>query len=270
MKPSAEPTPDAFLKLSGTRVIDYEPLLNRVIINEIDKLAQSLKSQEFPKTRRVLREPVKRGRAVLFKGPPGTGKTLAAILLGKKAGRDVYRIDLTQTVSKYIGETEKNLAKLFERAENKDWILFFDEADALFGKRTEIKDAHDRNANQEISYILQRAEGYSGLVILSVNSKKGITKALSDRLRTEISFPFPDPQECIQIFRKTLPSIVNLKIPPDEELVAIFKMYELPAGVIVKTVLSCALDSLVNNSTEITGQRIQHALEKWLGDGSNE
>src|SRR6185436_18277436 len=101
---------------------------------------------------------LKPGYRALFHGPPGTGKTLTATLLGKYTGRPVFRIDLSRVVSKYIGETEKNLASLFDKAEHKDWILFFDEADALFGKRTEIRDAHDKYANQEVSYLLQRIE----------------------------------------------------------------------------------------------------------------
>lgn len=117
---------------------------------------------------------LKPGYRVLFHGPPGTGKTLTASLLGKYTCRDVYRIDLSTVVSKYIGETEKNLANLFSRANNKDWILFFDEADALFGKRTSVRDAHDKYANQEVSYLLQRLEHYNGLVILVTNIKSNI------------------------------------------------------------------------------------------------
>ena len=106
------------------------------------------------------------GYRCLFYGPPGTGKTMTACLLGKATGRDVYKIDLSTVVSKYIGETEKNLGKLFDQAEHKNWILFFDEADALFGKRTDVSDAHDRYANQEVSYLLQRIEDFNGVVIL--------------------------------------------------------------------------------------------------------
>ena len=115
---------------------------------------------------------LKPGYKALFHGPPGTGKTTTVALLGKKTKRDVYRIDLSQMVSKYIGETEKNLAKVFDRAENKEWILFFDEADALFGKRTSTRDAHDRFANQQVSYLLQRIEDFNGLVIMATNLKE--------------------------------------------------------------------------------------------------
>ena len=110
---------------------------------------------------------IKPGYRALFYGPPGTGKTLTASLLGKQFNKEVYRIDLSQVVSKYIGETEKNLEKVFSKAENKDWILFFDEADALFGKRSNVQNAHDKYANQEVSYLLQRVEDFPGLIILA-------------------------------------------------------------------------------------------------------
>ena len=112
---------------------------------------------------------IKPGFRSLFYGPPGTGKTMTACLLGKKSGLPVFRVDLSQVISKYIGETEKNLARLFDRAQHQDWILFFDEADSLFGKRVETQNANDRAANQEISYLLQRIENYSGLTILATN-----------------------------------------------------------------------------------------------------
>src|ERR1044071_9620636 len=120
---------------------------------------------------------LKRGYKALFYGPSGTGKTLTATLLGKQFDRDVYRVDLSQVVSKYIGETEKNLEKIFTRAENRNWILFFDEADALFGKRSNVQSAHDKYANQEVSYLLQRVEDYNGLLILASNFKNNIDEA---------------------------------------------------------------------------------------------
>ena len=126
----------------------------------------------------------KPGFRVLFHGPPGTGKTLAATLLGKHTGQDVFRIDLSRVASKYIGETEKNLGQLFDEAEHKDWILFFDEADALFGKRTSTKGANDRYANQEVAYLLQRVESFPGLVILASNYKQNLDTAFRRRILT--------------------------------------------------------------------------------------
>ena len=145
------------------------------------------------------------GYRALFHGPPGTGKTLTATLLGKATRRDVYRVDLSTVVSKYIGETEKNLANLFDQARNRDWILFFDEADALFGKRTNVKDAHDRYANQEISYLLQRMEAYRGLAILATNMKGALDHAFLRRIRFLVEFPFPDAADRAEIWRHVFP-----------------------------------------------------------------
>jgi len=132
--------------------------------------------------------PVK-NKSILFIGAPGTGKKTLASLIGQQLGTDVYRIDLSMIVSKYIGETEKNLSKVFDAAEHKNWILFFDEADALFGKRSDVRDSHDRYANQEVAYLLQRIENYNGLVILATNRKNNIDEAFKRRLQTIIHFP---------------------------------------------------------------------------------
>ena len=125
---------------------------------------------------------LKAGYRTLFYGPPGTGKTLCATLIGKKNGMDVYRIDLSMIVSKYIGETEKNLANVFDQAENRNWILFFDEADALFGKRTSTNTSNDRHSNQEIAYLLQRIEDFPGTVVLATNLKSKLSPVVSSLL----------------------------------------------------------------------------------------
>jgi hypothetical protein len=138
---------------------------------------------------------IKRGYRTLFYGPPGTGKTFTAMILGNDLDREVYKIDLSMIVSKYIGETEKNLEQLFSRAKDKDWVLFFDEADALFGKRTNVRDAHDKYANQEVSYLLQRIEDYDGLVILATNMKNNIDDAFCRRFNSVLHFPFPEAEQ---------------------------------------------------------------------------
>ena len=137
---------------------------------------------------------VEAGYRVLFHGTAGTGKTLTATLLGKTTGRPVLRIDLSRVVSKYIGETEKNLSRLFDEASQKGWILFFDEADALFGKRTEVRDAHDRYANQEVAYLLQAIETHPGLVILATKHRDDIDDVFLRRLQTSVDFS-PSRQE---------------------------------------------------------------------------
>lgn len=157
--------------------------------SQLHEIEAWVKNSKMIANRWNLGNTMKTGFGALFYGPDSTGKTLAASLLGKATGKEVYRIDLSGIVSKYIGETEKNLNSLFERANNEDWILYFDEADALFGKRTDVKDSHDRYANQEVSYLLQRMEEYNGLVILSSNMKETIDPAFVRRLRAVIHFP---------------------------------------------------------------------------------
>jgi AAA+ superfamily predicted ATPase len=144
------------------------------------------------------------GISALFAGESGTGKTMAAEVLADELRLSLYRIDLSAVVSKYIGETEKNLRKLFDAAEQGGSILFFDEADALFGKRSEVKDSHDRYANIEINYLLQRMESFSGLAILATNMKSALDQAFMRRLRFIVNFPFPSSAERIQIWRKAL------------------------------------------------------------------
>ncbi|HVX67236.1 MAG TPA: AAA family ATPase [Bryobacteraceae bacterium] len=146
-----------------------------------------------------------RGISALFAGPSGTGKTMAAEILAGELGLHLYRIDLSAVVNKYIGETEKNLRRVFDAAERSGAILFFDEADALFGKRTEVKDSHDRYANIEIDYLLQRMEEYRGLAILATNMKSYLDQAFLRRLRFFVDFPFPDAESRRQIWQKSFP-----------------------------------------------------------------
>jgi SpoVK/Ycf46/Vps4 family AAA+-type ATPase len=145
------------------------------------------------------------GISALFSGSSGTGKTMAAEVLANDLRLDLYRIDLSQLVSKYIGETEKNLRRVFEAAEDGGAVLLFDEADALFGKRSEVKDSHDRYANIEVSYLLQRMESYRGLAILTTNLKNAVDTAFLRRLRFIIQFPFPDAAHRAEIWRRIFP-----------------------------------------------------------------
>ena len=145
------------------------------------------------------------GTSALFSGPSGTGKTLAAEVLANELRLDLYRIDLSQVVSKYIGETEKNLARVFEAAEGGGAILLFDEADSLFGKRSEVKDSHDRYANIEVSYLLQRMESYRGLAILTTNMKSALDPAFLRRIRFIVQFPFPDLALRSEIWQRIFP-----------------------------------------------------------------
>jgi len=150
------------------------------------------------------------GTAALFSGASGTGKTMAAEVLAGVLELDLYRIDLSAVVSKYIGETEKNLRRVFDSAEGSGAILLFDEADALFGKRTEVRDSHDRYANIEVSYLLQRMEAYRGLAILTTNLEGALDQALMRRLRFVVRFPFPDAAQRREIWRRTFPAATPL------------------------------------------------------------
>jgi DNA polymerase III delta prime subunit len=174
---------------------------------------------------------LRRGFRVLFYGPPGTGKTLTAGVLGNETKKDVYKIDLSMVVSKYIGETEKNLELLFARAEDKDWILFFDEADAIFGKRTSVRDAHDKYANQEVSYLLQRIEDYNGLVILATNMKTNIDDAFIRRFNDIVKFTIPNEEERKQIWEKSFPVNSDYDNIPNQ-----VKKYELTGGNIINII----------------------------------
>lgn len=205
-----------------------------------------------------MKKTIKPGYRALFYGPPGTGKTLTATLLGKYTGKDVFRIDLSRVVSKYIGETEKNLSRLFDKAENKSWILFFDEADALFGKRTGIRDAHDKYANQEVAYLLQRIESYNGLVILATNQRGNIDDALVRRFQTLIYFPMPGPKERYEIWRKAFPS--NMKIADDIDWRQAADRYELTGAGIMNVTHYCAIEALADKSECLDLKRLEAAV----------
>jgi SpoVK/Ycf46/Vps4 family AAA+-type ATPase len=203
---------------------------------------------------------IKPGYRALFYGPSGTGKTLTATLLGKQFEKEVYRIDLSQVVSKYIGETEKNLEKIFNKAEHKDWILFFDEADALFGKRSNIQSAHDKYANQEVSYLLQRVEDFPGLVILASNNKNNIDGAFIRRFNSIIHFPFPSPKEREAIWKIAFPP----KATADRELdlAAIAAKYELSGSAIVSVLHYASLQTIYRNSVLLLKKDILEGIKR--------
>lgn len=203
---------------------------------------------------------LKPGYRALLYGPPGTGKTLAATLLGQKNNMDVYRIDLSMIVSKYIGETEKNLARVFDLAENRNWILFFDEADALFGKRTSTNTSNDRHANQEVAYLLQRIEDFPGMIILATNLRNNIDEAFSRRFQSVIYFPMPTKELRADLWRKMLP--LQWLGKDANELIAIAAETELSGGSITNVVRRCAL-SLINMEDRCLAKTIlEEALQK--------
>ena len=203
---------------------------------------------------------LKAGYRALFYGPPGTGKTLAATLLGKKNAMDVYRVDLSMIVSKYIGETEKNLAKVFDLAENRNWILFFDEADALFGKRTSTNTSNDRHANQEVAYLLQRIEDFPGTVILATNLRSNIDEAFSRRFQSVIYFPMPDKELRAELWRKMLP--IRWLGKDADVLTDMASDTELSGGSITNVVRRCALSLIQSKEKKLTKEVLMEALQK--------
>jgi AAA+ superfamily predicted ATPase len=209
-----------------------------------------------------MKDRIKPGYRVLFYGPPGTGKTLAATLLGKYTGKDVYKIDLSMIVSKFIGETEKNLSNLFAQAENRDWILFFDEADALFGKRTSVRDAHDKYANQEVSYLLQRVETYAGMVILASNFRDNIDEAFVRRFQSIVYFPRPKKEERFKIWQNAFPRHIEFEKSVSLEKVA--EQYELTGANIVNIVQQVCLQALARGETAIGAGDVTSAVQKEL------
>ncbi len=158
----------------------------------ITELQQQLRKDYGVASAKLSRRQI--GSAILFNGSSPADGQSAAALLGQEAGKDVYSINLAGIIPKYIGETEKNIDRLFAEAKDRKWILFFDEADALFGKRTETKDSHDRYANEELNYLLQRIGDYNGLVIIATNMKTNIDDAFTRRFRYIVDFPFPGSQ----------------------------------------------------------------------------
>ena len=186
---------------------------------------------------------IKPGFRALFHGPPGTGKTLTASLIGGACDMDVYRIDLSMMVSKYIGETEKNLAGVFDQAEHRHWILFFDEADALFGKRTQATSSNDRHANQEIAYLLQRIEDFPGLVILATNMKANLDEAFFRRFQSAVYFPIPDGEQRSRIWERALVGMDDF-LDEKLDLPRLAHAHVLSGGAIVNVIRFGAVEAM--------------------------
>jgi hypothetical protein len=196
-----------------------------------------------------------KGLNVLFSGPPGTGKTMAAEVIARELRQDLYRIDLPQTISKYIGETEKNLDRVFTAAENSNAILFFDEADALFGKRSEVRDSHDRYANIEISYLLQKMEQYQGISILATNLRQNLDEAFVRRLQAIVEFPFPDEEYRRRIWEAVFPKEAPLGEDVKFDLLA--REVRLAGGNIKSMALAAAFYAAVAHDSV----RMEHLIQ---------
>jgi SpoVK/Ycf46/Vps4 family AAA+-type ATPase len=200
-----------------------------------------------------------KGVSALFAGPSGTGKTMAADIIANELGLDLYKIDLAGVVSKYIGETEKNLDRIFTAAENANAILFFDEADALFGKRSEVRDSHDRYANIEISYLLQKMEQYEGVAILATNLRQYMDDAFVRRLAFTVHFPFPDESQRRQIWKGVWPAAVPLASDVDIGFLA--NQFKLSGGNIKNIALASAFLAAADGKV-VTMEHLRHATQR--------
>ena len=249
-------------KLLTTKLELADLVLDPHVLSELSELWSWLEHQEKIMVDWGLQKHLKRGYRALFYGPPGTGKSLTATLIGKRINADVYRVDLSQVVSKYIGETEKNLASIFDQAENKGWILFFDEADALFGKRTATSDAKDRHANQEVAYLLQRIEDYSGVIILATNLKANMDIAFTRRFQSIIYFPLPNFEQRLTLWQNAFAT--GLQLDEDVNLEQIANDYVLAGGNIINVLRYCSLTALRRGHNVVYMEDIVDGIKKEL------
>lgn len=249
-------------RLIETRLSWDDLILPQSTLEQLDEIKHWILYGQRLLTDWEMSQKLQPGFTSLFYGPPGTGKTLSACLLGEHCGCDVYKIDLSMIASKYIGETEKNLAKIFDLAEHKNWILFFDEADALFGKRTQVEDSHDRYANQEISFLLQRIEDFHGVVILTSNIKTNIDDAFIRRFHSVIHFPMPKPAERLRIWQNAFPKKALLEEKIDLNSVA--ERYDLSGGTIMNVVRYSSLRALSRNENTILLEDIESGMRREL------
>lgn len=244
-----------------TTELDWKDLvLEEKTMTEIKEIESWLQHSDTLMNVWGMKKRIKPGYRVMFYGDPGTGKTMTATLLGKYTQKEVYRIDLSMVVSKFIGETEKNLSNLFSKAEHKNWILFFDEADSIFGKRTDVRDAHDKYANQEVSYLLQRIENYSGLVILASNFKKNIDSAFTRRFQSIIEFKPPSFSQRLRIWKMNIPE--QVKLASDLDLDSIASDYELTGANIINVIQYAGIKTLSNNSTTFLKSDLIDGIKK--------
>ena len=208
-----------------------------------------------------LRRRLKPGYRSLFYGPPGTGKTLTASLLGKATGLPVYRIDISKVISKYIGETEKNMASLFDRAENQRWILFFDEADSLFGKRTDASTSTDRAANQQVSYLLQRIEDHAGVAILASNLHSLMDAAFTRRFQSMIHFALPDAEQRFALWKDNFRDKPYV-LAADVDLASLADRFEIAGGNIVNVLRYACLKAVSRTPQEIRMEDILRGIQR--------
>jgi AAA+ superfamily predicted ATPase len=253
----------AFPAQKITTAMDWEDVvLDDLVMQQVTEINTWLIHGETLMNDWGLFKKIKPGYRTLFYGPPGTGKTLTATLIGKASGRDVYKVDLSLIISKYIGETEKNLSKVFDAAQHKDWILFFDEADALFGKRTAANSSNDTHANQQVAYLLQRIEDFPGIVILASNLKANMDDAFTRRFQSMIHFKMPSADERYQLWQNAFSGKCTLH--PDIDVYKLAEDYEITGGAIINILRYCALAAIHRNDTVVTNDELFTGLRNEL------
>jgi hypothetical protein len=238
-------------------------VLDRQAREEVEDIIAWARHEEILLRGWQLDRRLKPGFRSLFYGPPGTGKTLTASLLGKAAGRPVYRVDLSKVVSKWIGETEKNLASLFDHAQHQDWILFFDEADALFGKRTESRSSNDRSANQQVSYLLQRIEDFPGIVILATNLRSNLDEAFIRRFQSMIHFPIPDAEQRLRLWEGNFKD-KPYRLEAGVDLARLARDHELAGGSILNVLRYACLKAVVRRPQEVHARDLLRGVQREL------
>jgi hypothetical protein len=229
-------------------------------LSQLEEIEQHLRHDATLRQEWGMAKRLRPGYRALFHGPPGTGKTLTAALLGHRLGLEVRRVDLSRVVSKYIGETEKQLAAVLDRAERRQWLLLFDEADALFGQRSETRDSHDRYANQEVAFLLQRLETFQGLVILATNLPTNLDGAFLRRFESMVYFPQPGPAQRLRLWRETFSPQARLEV----DLEAIAARHELSGGPILNVVRQVSLEAITNGGAPIGETQLLRAIRREL------
>lgn len=256
-----EPSPDFSPQFPARRLrngLSWDDLiLPREVKHNLDHMTAWLENRQTILHDWGMAARLGEGFKALFYGPPGTGKTLTATMLGQRTGMEVYRIDLAMVVSKYIGETEKNLGQVFDMAEQRDWILFFDEADALFGARGGTTSANDRHANQEVAYLLQRIEECSGLVILATNLRNNIDAAFFRRFQMAVGFTRPDATLRTQLWQNVLRQV---PLADDVDIPAMARDHDLAGGAINNVARHAAISALRRKADCVSARDLQQAI----------
>jgi SpoVK/Ycf46/Vps4 family AAA+-type ATPase len=230
---------------------------------QLREVSAALKNRHVVYTRCGFEEKLSLGKGLkaLFAGESGTGKTMTAEVMARELGLDLYKIDLSTVVSKYIGETEKNLDRIFRAAQSSNAIIFFDEADALFGKRSEVKDAHDRYANIEVAYLLQKIEEYDGFVILATNLILNVDDAFKRRMNYTVEFPFPDEHHCELLWRGMFPP--ETPLAEDLDFTFLGCQFPMSGGNIKNAAVAAAFLAAAEDSTVQMRHLIQSVAREW-------